>query len=407
MSQNHSLKRSLSLPLITLYGLGTTIGAGIYALIGKVVGMAGPLAPFSFLLAAFLAALTACSFAELSSRLPKSAGEAVYVREGLRSPQLSLAVGLLVVAAGIVSAAAITNGAVGYIHEFIALPRPLLVPLLVLTLGALAIWGIAESVGVAALFTLIEIGGLLLVVWAGRESLSGLPAWGAGIVPGFAAGGGAGVLAGAYLAFYAFLGFEDMVNVAEEIKEVRRNLPAAILLTLGTTTVLYVAVATVAVLALPAAVLAGAEAPLALLYQHSTGSAPVVIGIISIFAVVNGALIQIIMASRVLYGLGSLGDLPRFLARVHPFTRTPIAATALVCAVILALALWYPIEALAEATSVIMLLVFSLVNLALLRLKRRDPHPSGARIFPAWVPAAGFVVSCVFLAIEIFRQIPL
>ena len=406
MSQDHSLKRSLSLPLITLYGLGTTIGAGIYALIGKVAGAAGALTPFSFLLAALLAAFTACSFAELGSRLPKSAGEAVYVREGLRSARLALAVGLLVVITGIVSAAAITNGAVGYIHEFFALPRPVLIPLLVLALGAAAAWGISESVGIAALFTVIEIGGLFLVLWAGRESLSGIPAWGANIAPAFAGGGGAGVVAGAYLAFYAFLGFEDMVNVAEEIKDVKRNLPAAILLTLGATTLVYFAVTLVAILAVPAAELAGADAPLTLIVARGTGSSPVVISIIAIFAVLNGALIQIIMAARVLYGLSAEGRLPRFLGLIHPITRTPILATAIAAGAVLVLALWFPMEILAEATSVIMLAIFTLVNLALVRIKRRDPNPSGTRVFPVWVPWAGFLVSGAFLAVEIARRFP-
>jgi len=404
MSQNHTLKRSLSLPLITLYGLGTTIGAGIYALIGKVAGAAGALAPFSFLLAALLAGFTACSFAELASRLPKSAGEAVYVREGLRSPALSLAIGLMVATTGVVSAAAITNGAVGYMQEFFDLPRLALIPLLVLALGAAAAWGISESVGIAALLTVIEIGGLLLVIWAGRESLAGLPAWSGGIAPAFAAGGGAGVVGGAYLAFYAFLGFEDMVNVAEEVKEVERNLPAAIMLTLGITTLLYVVLATVAVLAVSPAELAQAGAPLALVFERGTGWSPHIISIIAIFAVLNGALIQIIMAARVLYGLSGKG-LPGIIGRVYPLTRTPLLATAIAGGAVLVLALWFPIEVLAEATSVMMLAIFTFVNLALVRIKRRDPRPPAARIFPAWIPWAGFVVSAAFLAIEIARRL--
>ena len=407
MSQNHSLKRSLSLPLIVLYGLGTTIGAGIYALIGKVAGTAGALAPFSFLLAAVLAAFTACSFAELSSRMPKSAGEAVYVREGLRSAGAGLVIGLLVVTTGVVSAAAIANGAVGYIHEFVAVPRSVLIPLLVLALGLAAAWGISESVGIAALLTLIEIGGLFLVVWAARGSFGELPAWSSQVAPAFAAGGGAGVVAGAYLAFYAFLGFEDMVNVAEEVKDVERNLPAAILVTLGATTLIYFLVATAAVLTVPAGELAEAGAPLALVFERGGGAAPALISLIAIFAVLNGALIQIIMAARVLYGLGAERHLPGFFARIHPLTRTPILATALASGAVLVLALWFRIEVLAEATSVIMLAIFTVVNLALIRIKRRNPAHPGARIFPAWIPWAGFLVSAAFLAIELERRLPL
>ena len=147
------LRRTLSLPLLTLYGLGTTIGAGIFALIGKVAGNAGLFAPLSFLVASLLAAFSALSFAELSARFPRAAGEAVYVREGLRSHRLALAVGLLVAVSGTVSAAAIVNGAVGYVHEFVGLPGVVIIIGIVLALGLAAAWGIRESVTLASLLT--------------------------------------------------------------------------------------------------------------------------------------------------------------------------------------------------------------------------------------------------------------
>lgn len=406
MLEQHSLKRSLTLPLITLYGLGTTVGAGIYALLGKVAAEAGMLAPFSFVLAAALAGFTACSFAELSSRLPRSAGEAIYVREAFRAPRLALVVGLLVTLSGIVSAGAIANGAVGYFHEFFAVPREILIPLIVVALGALAAWGISESVVMAGVFTIIEVLGLAVVVWAAHEYWGGFPEWTGEIGPSFSAGGGFGVIAGAYLAFYAFLGFEDMVNVAEEVKEVQRNLPTAILLTLAATTVIYVIVAVTAVLAMPLDELAASTAPLADIFERGTGWSPAVISIIAIFAVMNGALIQIVMAARVLYGLGYERHLPGWFAHVHPRTRTPLISTVLVTAVVIALALWFPITVLAEATSVIILVVFTLVNLALVFLKRRDPAPPGVRLYPAWIPVIGFLVSGAAVVTEIVRRIP-
>lgn len=407
MATDHSLKRSLSLPLITLYGLGTTIGAGIFALVGKVAGRADLLAPVSFLVAAGLAAFTALSFAELSSRLPRSAAEAVYVRAGFRSRRLSVAVGLFVTLAGIVSAAAIVNGAVGYVHEFLPLARATVIVALVLGLGLVAAWGITESVSTAALFTAVEIAGLALVVWAGHEGWATLPERAGALVPPLDGAAWGGILAGAILAFYAFLGFEDMVNVAEEVKEVSRTLPAAIILTLVITTALYVTVAVTAVLAVPPDELALSGAPLALIYQRGTGGSAAVISLISIFALLNGALIQVIMSSRVLYGLSSRGDVPAVLGRVNPVTRTPLVATALSTALILALALWLPIEPLAEATSVIMLFVFALVNLALVLIKRYEPRPPGVWVFPAWVPVAGFLVSSAFLAFEIASRLPI
>jgi amino acid transporter len=407
MEKDHTLKRSLSLPLITLYGLGTTIGAGIFALVGKVAGRADLLAPFSFLVASGLAAFTAFSFAELSSRLPRSAGEAVYVRAGLRSRGLSVAVGLFVTLAGIVSAAAIVNGAVGYVHEFLSLARATVIVALVLALGLIAAWGITESVSTAALFTAIEIAGLGLVVWAGHEGLLALPERAGELVPPMEGAAWGGILAGAILAFYAFLGFEDMVNVAEEVKDVSRNLPAAIILTLVITTAVYAVVATTAVLSVPPAELAASGAPLALIYERGTGGSAAVISLIGIFALLNGALIQVIMSSRVLYGLSSQGDVPAVFGRVNPLTRTPLVATSLATAAILILALWFPIEPLAEATSIIMLFIFTLVNLALVLIKRRDPRPPGVWVFPVWVPVTGFLVSSAFLAFEIASRLPI
>ncbi|MBE9564874.1 MAG: amino acid permease, partial [Proteobacteria bacterium] len=160
MTGKVSLKRTLSLPMMVLYGLGTTIGAGIYALIGEIAGVAGYFAPISFLVASLMAGLTAISFAELCGRFPQAAGAAVYVKQGFSSNGLSTIVGLLVIAAGLASASALINGFVGYLHQFIGVDRILVIVLLTLVLGGIAAWGIAESVAIASLITVVEIGGL-------------------------------------------------------------------------------------------------------------------------------------------------------------------------------------------------------------------------------------------------------
>ena len=392
-----TLKRSLSLPLIVLYGLGTTIGAGIYALIGEVAADAGLFAPVSFLAASLLAGFSAFSFAELSARFPSSAGEARYIREGLNSGALALVTGLLVILAGSVSAAAVSHGFAGYFQELADIPRPLAVTLLILTLGLIAAWGIGQSVRLAGLLTLVEAGGLILVIWAGSGMLPDSPLRASDLLPPFETGVWSGILAGSFIAFFAFIGFEDMVNVAEEVKDVRRNLPTAIIITLAVTLVLYVALAAVAVLAVPVADLAASDAPLALLYARATGGPGTVISVIAVVATVNGALIQIIMASRVLYGLASQGLLPAPLARIHRRTRTPLLATALVTAFVLGLAIPFKMAALAEATSVVTLVIFTLVNLALWRVKRRDPRPMGVPLYPLWIPVTGFFVSAGFV----------
>lgn len=398
MTDAPQLKRALGLPVLVLYGLGVTIGAGIFALVGKVAGHAGLLAPVSFLIASLLAAFSAFTFAELASRLPKSAGEALYVREGLGSAALARLVGLAVAAAGIVSAAAISRASVGYVAEFVEIrPAPTIV-LVVLVLGGLAAWGIRESAGAAALFTLVETAGLLFVIWLGLGALGNFPLRLEADIASWDGALWGGVLAGSFLAFYAFLGFEDMVNVAEEVRGVERTMPLAIALTLGLTTLIYVLLALVAVSAVAPEKLAASGAPLAELYRQLTGREPVLIAAISIFAILNGALIQIIMASRVLYGLAGQGLLPRLIGRVHARTLTPLPATALVAVAVLVLALGFPIEGLAAATSSITLLIFASVNLALWRLKGRAPSPPGCFRVPRWVPLAGCLTSLGFLA---------
>ncbi len=399
------LKRRLTLPILTLYGLGTTVGAGIYVLVGKVAGRSELFTPAAFLVAALLAGLTALSFAELSARFPKSAGEAVYVLEGLRSRRLSLLVGLLVALAGVVAAAAIAVGSVGYILQFLGLPPKPTVAVVVLLLGAIAAWGIAESALTAAVLTLVEIGGLLLIIVVGAQATPDIPQHLGELVPPPALSAWTAIFAGAVLAFYAFIGFEDMVNVAEEVKDVSRNLPLAIVLTLAITTIVYLCVTVVAVLAVAPAELAASDAPLALIYERASGREATAISLIAIFATINGALIQMIMASRVLYGLSRAHELPGPLGRVHPVTRTPLIATLLVTLLIGLLTVLFPIETLAEATSAITLTVFSLVNLALLQLKRRGPTPANAPRIPAVVPLAGLVISVAFLGLEGLRLV--
>ncbi|HDS17335.1 MAG TPA: amino acid permease [Proteobacteria bacterium] len=381
-----TLKASLSLPLVILYGMGTILGAGIYVLIGEVAGVAGFGTPLSFLLAALLAALSAFSYAELSSRFPRSAGEAVYVVEGLGWQWLAIFVGFLVILVGVTSAATIVRGFVGYLWVFIYVPLPLALAVLVSGLGFIAWWGVLESVLIAGLLSLFEAFGLLMVIWVSRNSLAGLPAVWPEIVASTHGGWLAAIIPGAFLAFYAFIGFEDMVNVAEEVKNPRRTLPLAIVLVLVLTSILYFAVSLAAVLAVAPAEPAGQKAPLSHLYAVCTGRRPVAITIIGMFAVVNGALIQIIMASRILYGMSVQGWFPKVIGRIHSRTRTPHIATLIIAIGIMIFALWLPLVVLAEATSFITLVIFSLINLSFIRVKFREPRPAGVVVYPLWLP---------------------
>jgi len=403
LSQPTTLKRGLSLPLLTFYGLGTIIGAGIYVLIGEVAGHAGLYTPIAFLLASLLAAFSAFSYAELSARFPVSAGEAVYLQHAFGVRHLSRLVGFMIVAIGLVSSATLVNGFVGYFQIFLAWPDELIITLLVVTLGGVAVWGITQSAWVAMVTTLVEIGGLLLVIWVARDNLATLPTELPTLLPPLELTVWFGVMAGAFVAFYAFIGFEDIVNVAEEVKRPTFTLPLAIILSLVISTLLYMVISVVAVLTVPAGALAGSEAPLALVYQMATGEAPHFITVISLAAVINGALIQVVMASRVLYGMAEQGWIPDWFGRVHPVTRTPLQTTLLVTAVILILALLLPLLTLANITSLITLSVFSLINLSLLRVKRRDPHPEGVYTFPFWLPLLGLLASVGMILLQLYQ----
>ena len=233
------LKRSLSLPLVTFYGIGTILGAGIYVLVGKVAGFAGMFTPFAFLLALALAGFSAFSYAELSARFPKSAGEAVYVQEGLGWRHLSIIVGVSITFAGTISVATLLHGFVGYMQVYFGVSAEVVIISLGLLIGLIVAWGITESVWIATLMTLVEMGGLVLIIWVARDSFGDLPVRLPEMIPPLEGAAWGGIVMGSFIAFYAFLGFEDIVNVAEEVRDPRRNLTRAIILALVITTLFY------------------------------------------------------------------------------------------------------------------------------------------------------------------------
>ncbi len=394
------LERSIGLVSLVLYGLGITIGAGIYVLVGEAAGRAGTYAPTSFLFAAVVMAFSAASFAELSGRIPQSAGESAYIQRGFGLPWLTLATGLAIILAAVVAAAAISLGCAGYIGLLVDLPQPVLVSAVVIVMGLIAAWGIKESVTFAAILTVLEVLGLLAIIAAGFRSnpqlLSELP----DVFPSLGDGAAlSGIFSASLIAFFAFIGFDDVVNIVEETVDPARVMPWAIGITLCIVTVLYFLVSLVAIDALPLEELAASTAPIGLLFERLTGWPPLAITMIAIFATMNGVVIQIIMASRVTYGLARGRSLPEFLGRVNSVTRTPLLATAIITVTSLLLALFVPLDQLAEWTTQVILSVFVLVNLALLRLKlRHEPAPDGIFIVPVAIPALG-AISCFFLVV--------
>ncbi len=366
------LKRDLNLTLLMLYGLGTILGAGIYVLTGVVAAHAGDQTPLAFFLAAVVAAPTAYTFAVLSSRYPKSAGPAVYVHEAFEIQWLASMTGGLVVLVGIVSAATIARGFVGYLQVFISVPDEVVILLLVIGLTGLALYGVVESVAAAAVITVIEIVGLLMVIAGGLayETPRAIE-----LIPDSNPALWAGVLAGTFLAFYAFIGFEDIVTMAEETKAAERNVPYAIAGSLLLATLLYFFVTFLAIRTVPIEVLANHEAPMSVIVEQHGLFSPKLLAAISMLAVVNGALVQIIMASRVIYGVARMHNESHPLGRVSHKTRTPFNATLLTGSIILALALSLDVESLASITSVITLVIFAAVNLSLCRLQGLPKSP--------------------------------
>ncbi|MCF6343939.1 MAG: amino acid permease [Devosiaceae bacterium] len=369
-----ALERRLTLPLLTLYGLGVTVGAGIYVLVGATAAKAGFYAPISFLLAALVVAFTGFTYSELSTRFPVSAGEVAYVRNGLNSKTLALLVGLMVVTSGVVSSATISIGAAEYLSHFITLAPEILIIIIILVLGLVAAWGILQSVMLAAIFTVIEIGGLFFVIYYGFSIKPDLLADIGRLIPPLEMGAWGGIVSAGLLAFFAFVGFEDIANVAEEVKNPRKNMPRAIIFTLIAATALYLAVVSVVILIVPMDRLSQSVAPLALVFENASDTTKGAFNIIAVIATINGVLIQMIMASRVLYGLAKQGRLPKQLAIINKKTHTPIIATAIVVAIILVLALFLPIAQLAQMTSQIVLVVFMLVNLSLIGLNYSGSH---------------------------------
>jgi len=396
------LKRTISLPLVTFYGIGTILGAGIYVLVGKVAGEAGMATPFSFLLASFLAGLSAFSYAELSSRFPRSAGEAVYLQQAFGIKNLSLIMGLLIVLIGLVSTATLIHGFIGYLGVFIDVIPWLTKVIIVITLALIVVWGIGQSVIIASVLTVIEIVGLLIIIWVTRDNVALAPSMTDNLLPSMDSTVWLGVMMGAFIAFYAFVGFEDIVNVAEEVVNPTKNIPRAVILSLIVTTIFYFIISIACVMTVSPEQLAASDAPLAMIYEHQTGQSATVIVWISLLSVINGALVQVVMASRILYGMAHQRWLPLILGHVNSVTQTPIIATVLVSFVILMFVLWLPLLSLAKLTSLVTLIVFSLINLALLVIKLKQP-PHEAFSIPLWVPLIGFLTCSSFVMFMLYQ----
>lgn len=398
-----ALARTLGLGHAVAYGVGVTVGAGIYVLVGVAAGYSGMHTPLAFALAALAMAPTAAVFSELGTRLPVSASEPAYIERAFARRWLTMATGILVLVTATISAATISAGSAGYIGALVPLPRWAIVPAVVLAMGATAGLATARAIAIAGAMTVIEVGGLVLIVAAGIAD--GLPLLGRldEIVPA-AADPDAWRMVGAssMIAVFAFIGFEHLVNIGEEMRRPGRTLPLALFATLGVTAALYMAVSWTAVVAVAPADLAASPAPLALVFERLTGLPRWVMASIAIVATLNGIVVTVVMIARVLYGMASQGFLPRVLAAVDARTATPRRATAVAVAAVLVLAVAVPLNGLADLASRGTLLVFAAVAGALIRIKRRgDPLPDGAFHCPQWLAWAALATSVAPLVLSL------
>lgn len=391
-SSPQPLERVLGFWALALYGMSVIVGAGVYVALGAVEARAGAAAPFSFLVAGLAAALTGLSYADLASRWPHAAGAAAFVEHGFASKAAGRVVGVALTVAVGVAAASIASGSVKYFAVFIPAPGWAIILVLVIGFTALAVAGVRESVGFAAVLGALEIGGLLAAVAMG---LVKAPAYDVAALVPTSSAQMTGVVGGAFIAFFAFIGFEVLANMGEETKDPTRTLPRAILSAVVLSIVLYVAVATASVWA------GGGRSDNPLLDLFS-GRAALAFALVGALAVANGVLVEIIMLSRLFYGMAQRGQAPAFLAKVNARTRTPAAATLAAGALVLAVALFVPFERLLSLANLLTLGVFTTVNLAAVLVRRnRDAPPAGVRA-PPWAAPVAAMMTFALAVSELF-----
>lgn len=390
------LKRALGLPALVFYGVGVILGAGIYSILGQAAGEAGKALWLSLLLASLAAALTALSYAELATMFPRAGADYVYLRNAWPERRgLAGSVGWALVASRAATVATVALAFAGYARLFFEAPAWLVAGLLIVISAGVNLAGIRQASWANILFTLIEAGGLVALVVVGIRE----PAF----AQAFLAAPHAGVLAGAGLIFFAFLGFEDIANLAEEAKRPGRDLPRAILLALAISTLLYILVAVASVALLDPERLAASSSPLAEAVREAAPALAGALGGIALFATANTALIALLAASRFLVGMGREGDAPAAFARTLERRKTPAYGIAFATVAALAFLPLGGVGVVGSIASLLALLAFAMTNVALARLRYLMPErerpfrvPIAIGRFPV-LPALGVAAILVLL----------
>ena len=393
------LKRAISKPLLVVFVTGDILGAGIYAVAGEIAGQVGGAVWAPMLLAFALAMLTATSYSELVTKYPQAAGAALYVHKAFGLPFLTFIIAVAVMASGIASASTSALAFAQYLSALVSFPQVLAALAFLLVLTFINYRGISESIKLNLGLTAIEVSGLLIVIVIGGVALAS----GSGdvsralefrtdtAIP-------LAILSGAALAFFSFVGFEDSVNCAEETQNPRRIFPFALFTGLMIALIFYLLVVLTAAVVLPTDQLVGSSAPLLDVVRIGAPAFPAkVFAFIALLAVTNTALINLIMASRLLYGLSNQGIVPAVFGRVHAKRQTPWVAILVVTGVAVALVSTGSIAALAGTTVLLLLSVFTLVNVSVLVL-RRDKISEQHFHAPTLIPVLG-AISCAGLVV--------
>jgi amino acid transporter len=390
------MRRVLGPKLLLVFIVGDILGAGIYTLSGVVAGEIGGALWLPFLLAFVLAALTACSYAELVGRYPQAAGAALYVQQAFKIPLLTFMVAFAVVLSGITSAATAARAIGGdYLKVFVTLPIALVAGVFLVLVLLINLWGVKQSLTINLVLTAIEVIGLATVVGLGGTAvLSGVGDLGR--LGEIEADGLFAIFGATALAFYALIGFEDSVNLAEETREPRKVFPKALFTGLGLTGVVYLVIAVISSTLVAAEDLADSDGPLLLVVEAAGYNYPSqLFALISLVAVSNTALINLIMASRLLYGMGRQRVIPGVFARVLPGRRTPVVGAVVATVACYLLVLTGDLSGLADTTVLFLLLVFTSVNISCLA-SRRDRVPGTGFRAPTIVPVLGAIASAFF-----------
>lgn len=392
------LRRAITGPALFLFILGDVLGAGVYALVGKIAVQVGGAVWVPLLVALGFALLTAGSYAELVTKYPKAGGSAVFAERAFGSPLLSFLVGFAMLAAAVTSAAGLSLAFAGdYLGAFLDVPAVPAALAFLLLIALLNARGIRESMGANIVMTIIEVSGLVLViVLAARFVLGGageperVLEFTSGISPAVA------VLGAALLAFYSYVGFEVSANVAEEVRDVRRVYPRALFGALLVAGLIYLGVGLAATVVLPPEALGESSAPLLEVVRATGYAVPDnLFALIALVAVANGALLTMIMASRLAYGMADRGLLPAALTRVLPGRRTPWLAIVLTTLVAMVLTVTGSLAVLAETVVLLLLYVFIATNVAVLVLRKEriaEPHFRTPTIMPVLA-----ILSCLML----------